>query len=121
MRPKRVLVKLSGEALAGPQGSGLDGGTLVALAADIAHASREGVEVGIVVGGGNFFRGVQGLNKGLDRTTADSILSCRCCSAGSFSTPAQMARIFEPLPKCPTPAKRNEKAGTRIPARAAST
>ena len=73
MRPKRVLVKLSGEALAGPQGSGLDGGTLVALAADIAHASREGVEVGIVVGGGNFFRGVQGLNKGLDRTTADSI------------------------------------------------
>ena len=73
MRPKRVLVKLSGEALAGPQGSGLDGGKLVALAADIAHASREGVEVGIVVGGGNFFRGVQGLNKGFDRTTADSI------------------------------------------------
>ena len=73
MRPKRVLVKLSGEALAGPQGSGLDGGTLVALAADIAHASREGVEVDIVVGGGNFFRGVQGLNKGPARTTPDSI------------------------------------------------
>lgn len=73
MRPKRVLVKLSGEALAGPQGSGLDGITLTALAADIAHAAHEGVEVGIVVGGGNFFRGVQGLNKGLDRTTADSI------------------------------------------------
>ncbi|WP_449375878.1 amino acid kinase family protein, partial [Bosea thiooxidans] len=46
--------------------------TLTELAADIAHASREGVEIGIVVGGGNFFRGVQGLNKGLDRT-ADSI------------------------------------------------
>ena len=73
MRPQRVLVKLSGEALAGPVGNGLDGVTLTALAADIAHASREGVEIGIVVGGGNFFRGVQGLNKGLDRTTADSI------------------------------------------------
>ena len=73
MRPQRVLVKLSGEALAGPAGSGLDGATLTALAADIANAAQEGVEIGIVVGGGNFFRGVQGLTKGLDRTSADSI------------------------------------------------
>ncbi len=73
MRPKRVLVKLSGEALAGPAGSGLDGATLTALAADISTAAREGVEIAIVVGGGNFFRGVQGLTKGLDRTSADSI------------------------------------------------
>lgn len=73
MRPKRVLVKLSGEALAGPQGSGLDGATLTALAADIAKAAHEGVEIAIVVGGGNFFRGLQGLNKGLDRPSADSI------------------------------------------------
>lgn len=73
MRPKRVLVKLSGEALAGPQGSGLDGVTLTALAADIAKAAHEGVEIAIVVGGGNFFRGLQGLNKGLDRPSADSI------------------------------------------------
>lgn len=73
MRPKRVLVKLSGEALAGPQGSGLDGATLTALAADIAKAAHEGVEIAIVVGGGNFFRGLQGLTKGLDRPSADSI------------------------------------------------
>lgn len=73
MRPKRVLVKLSGEALAGPQGSGLDGVTLTELAADIAKAAHEGVEIAIVVGGGNFFRGLQGLTKGLDRTSADSI------------------------------------------------
>ncbi|KFC68968.1 Uridylate kinase [Bosea sp. LC85] len=73
MRPKRVLVKLSGEALAGKAGSGLDGATLTALAADIAKAAHEGVEIAIVVGGGNFFRGVQGLNKGLDRPSADSI------------------------------------------------
>lgn len=73
MRPKRVLVKLSGEALAGKTGTGLDGATLTALAADIAKAAHEGVEIAIVVGGGNFFRGVQGLNKGLDRPSADSI------------------------------------------------
>jgi uridylate kinase len=73
MKPKRVLVKLSGEALSGTMGSGLDGRTLSALAEDIAAASREGVEIAIVVGGGNFFRGVQGLGKGLDRPSADSI------------------------------------------------
>ena len=73
MRAKRVLVKLSGEALAGSAGSGVDGATLTSLAADIATASHEGVEIAIVVGGGNFFRGVQGLDKGLDRPSADSI------------------------------------------------
>lgn len=73
MRPKRVLVKLSGEALAGAAGSGLDGPTLTALTADIALATREGVEIAIVVGGGNFFRGIQEMSKGLDRASADSI------------------------------------------------
>lgn len=73
MRPQRVLVKLSGEALAGDAKAGLDGATLTSLAADIAAAAKEGVEIAIVVGGGNFFRGVQGLNKGLDRPSADSI------------------------------------------------
>ncbi len=73
MRVKRALIKLSGEALAGPGGSGLHGETLVAIASDIAAAARGGHEVAIVVGGGNFFRGVQGLTKGLDRPSADSI------------------------------------------------
>ena len=73
MTPRRVMVKLSGEALAGPSGSGLDGPTLTALATDLAAAAREGVAVAIVVGGGNFFRGVSGLAKGLDRPSADSI------------------------------------------------
>ncbi len=73
MKPKRVLVKLSGEALAGPRGSGLDGPTLTELAIEIAAAAREGLEIAIVVGGGNFFRGVGGLAKGLDRPSADSI------------------------------------------------
>ena len=73
MRPHRVLVTPSGEALAGDAKAGLDGATLTSLAADIAAAAKEGVEIAIVVGGGNFFRGVQGLNKGLDRPSADSI------------------------------------------------
>ncbi|MGI6246616.1 MAG: UMP kinase [Pseudochelatococcus sp.] len=73
MRFKRVLIKLSGEALAGPGGSGLHGETLTSIASDIASAAHAGHEIAIVVGGGNFFRGVQGLSKGLDRPTADSI------------------------------------------------
>ncbi len=73
MKPRRVMVKLSGEALAGAAGNGLDGPTLTALANDLAAAAREGVGVAIVVGGGNFFRGVSGLAKGLDRPSADSI------------------------------------------------
>jgi len=74
MRIKRALIKLSGEVLAGSSGSsGLNGPMLTQVAADIAAAAQGGHEIAIVVGGGNFFRGVQGLNKGLDRPTADSI------------------------------------------------
>ncbi|CAH1673161.1 MAG: UMP kinase [Chelatococcus sp.] len=73
MRIKRALIKLSGEVLAGTAGAGLHGETLTQIAADIATAAKKGHEIAIVVGGGNFFRGVQGLNKGLDRPTADSI------------------------------------------------
>jgi uridylate kinase len=73
MKAKRVLVKLSGEALAGGKGSGLDGSTLTELAIEIASAATKGLEIAIVVGGGNFFRGVSGLSKGLDRPSADSI------------------------------------------------
>jgi uridylate kinase len=73
MRVKRALIKLSGEALAGPGGGGIHGETLGAIARDIARAAKGGHEIAVVVGGGNFFRGVQGLNKGLDRPSADSI------------------------------------------------
>jgi len=70
---KRVVLKLSGEALMGRQTHGLDAGTLERIAADVAHASSLGVEIAIVVGGGNFFRGIQGADKGIDRARADSI------------------------------------------------
>jgi uridylate kinase len=73
MQVKRALIKLSGEALSGPIGAGLHGETLGTIANDIATAARAGHEIAVVVGGGNFFRGVQGLAKGLDRPSADSI------------------------------------------------
>jgi len=66
---KRVILKLSGEALAGEKGFGLDENTLDAIAEQVKEISVIGVEVAIVVGGGNFWRGRSG--KGMDRTTAD--------------------------------------------------
>lgn len=71
MKPKykRIILKLSGEALAGDQGFGLEEKTLDSIAEQIKEISDLGVEVAIVVGGGNFWRGRSG--KGMDKTTAD--------------------------------------------------
>jgi uridylate kinase len=66
---KRILLKLSGEALAGEQKTGIDKDTLGSISDRIAEAFNLGVEISIVVGGGNFWRGRSG--KGMDRTTAD--------------------------------------------------
>ncbi len=66
---KRILLKLSGEALAGEQKTGIDTVTLGAISDKISEAFKLGVEISIVVGGGNFWRGRSG--KGMDRTTAD--------------------------------------------------
>ena len=57
---RRVVVKLSGEALQGGGSHGLDPVTLNAIALDLANAARLGIEVAVVVGGGNFFRGIKG-------------------------------------------------------------
>lgn len=70
---KRVVVKLSGEALMGPNSHGLDAATMARIAKDLAAAAATGVEIGVVVGGGNFFRGIQGADKGIERARADSI------------------------------------------------
>ncbi|MBQ3553631.1 MAG: UMP kinase [Clostridia bacterium] len=66
---KRILLKLSGEALAGPRGFGLDEDTLADISAVIKEATEMGVEIAVVVGGGNFWRGRTG--KDMDRTRAD--------------------------------------------------
>jgi uridylate kinase len=72
-RWKRVLVKLSGEALMGGLSHGLDQPTLTRIARDLAATAAHGVEIAVVVGGGNFFRGIQGADKGIERARADSI------------------------------------------------
>ena len=68
---KRVLLKASGEALMGGQHFGIDVSVVDQIAADIAEARSLGVEVGIVIGGGNIFRGVAVASKGGDRVTGD--------------------------------------------------
>lgn len=72
-KPKfqRVLIKLSGEALQGNQGYGICPDTLDLVADQICELSELGIEVGIVIGGGNIFRGVAGSTAGMDRTSAD--------------------------------------------------
>jgi uridylate kinase len=70
---KRVVVKLSGEALMGAAAHGIDAATLARIARDLASAAELGVEIAVVVGGGNFFRGILGADKGIERARADSI------------------------------------------------
>ncbi len=67
----RVLIKISGEALMGPQGFGLHPPTVERLAREVQTVTRMGVEVCLVIGGGNIFRGLQGSAQGMERTTAD--------------------------------------------------
>lgn len=73
MKYKRILLKLSGEALMGSQPFGIDTETLARYANEIADVQRAGVEVAVVIGGGNIFRGVQGVSGGMDRTQSDNM------------------------------------------------
>ncbi|MDA0222085.1 MAG: UMP kinase [Proteobacteria bacterium] len=68
---KRVLIKISGEALMGPQGYGLHPPTVERIAREIKDVHDMGVEICLVIGGGNIFRGLQGSAQGMERTTAD--------------------------------------------------
>jgi uridylate kinase len=70
---KRVLLKLSGEALAGDLGYGIDPKVVEGLAEEIAEIVHDGVELAVVVGGGNIFRGLAGSAEGMDRAQADYI------------------------------------------------
>ena len=69
----RVLLKLSGEALAGDQGYGIDPKVVNSLAEEIAEIVNDGVQLAVVVGGGNIFRGLAGSAEGMDRAQADYI------------------------------------------------
>lgn len=69
----RVLLKLSGESLGGSQGKGIDENRLAEYADEIAAAVRKGLQVAIVIGGGNIFRGLSGVGKGFDRVNGDKM------------------------------------------------
>ena len=73
---KRILLKLSGESLMGEQGYGIDVKRLNEYAAQIKEAQEMGVEIGIVIGGGNIFRGLSGAGKGFDRVKGDQMGMC---------------------------------------------
>lgn len=68
---RRILLKLSGEALMGPKDFGLDSDTVERIAADIANVHKMGAQVCLVIGAGNIFRGVSGVASGIERTSAD--------------------------------------------------
>ena len=68
---RRILLKLSGEALAGAASFGIDAARCASIATEVADVSRQGIQVGVVVGGGNFFRGVAAAAQDMDRVSAD--------------------------------------------------
>ncbi len=79
---RRILLKLSGEALAGNEGYGIDVDVLKSLAEEIREIHKMGIQIGIVIGGGNIFRGLKGATRGMDRASADymgmlaTVLNC---------------------------------------------
>jgi uridylate kinase len=107
---KRVLLKLSGEALAGKQGHGINLQVIQQIAEDVALAHKENVEIGIVIGGGNIFRGVAASAEGMDRASSDYMGMLATCinslalqdaleKAGvptRVQTAIEMAEIAEP-------------------------
>ena len=68
---KRILLKLSGEALMGDDAYGINEDVVTRIVSEIAEITRLGVQVGVVIGGGNIFRGMKGAASGMDRATAD--------------------------------------------------
>ena len=70
-RYQRILLKLSGEALAGDEKYGIDPGTVSKICAEVADVVKLGVQVAMVIGGGNIVRGMAGAARGMDRSTAD--------------------------------------------------
>ena len=68
---KRILLKLSGEALMGDEKYGISATTLTSIAQEVCDLRKAGVEIAVVIGGGNIFRGVKGATEGMDRASAD--------------------------------------------------
>ena len=92
LRYRRILLKLSGEALLGDRSYGVDPEFCKFIAKQVAEVHRLGVQVGIVVGGGNIFRGMAAAAKGMDRATGDYI--------------GMLATVMNGLALCRTPSRR---------------
>jgi uridylate kinase len=96
---RRVVVKLSGEYLAGPQPFGIDQLTIDRIAADLIKARELGVEIAVVIGGGNIFRGVEVSGRGVSRPTGDTmgmlatIMNCLALEA-ALESKGQPARVL---------------------------
>jgi len=107
---RRVLLKLSGEAFAGGEGLGIDPDFVGSIAAQIAEVVRGGTEVAVVIGGGNYFRGAQLAERGIDRARADymgmlgTVINCLAlqdfCEKAGVETRVQtaitMGQVAEP-------------------------
>jgi len=93
---ERILLKLSGEVLAGGERFGIDPERVTSLAAEVAEVARTGVQIGLVVGGGNFFRGIAAAANNMDRVTADHM--------GMLATVLNALALQDALEKqgCPT-------------------
>ncbi|MBO4447377.1 MAG: UMP kinase [Bacteroidales bacterium] len=103
---KRVLLKLSGESLGGPAGKGIDEKSLARFAAMIASAVKKGYQIAIVNGGGNIFRGLQGVGKGFDRVTGDRMgmlatVINSLALAGAIRSEGVEAEVFTAIPMEP--------------------
>lgn len=106
MKYQRILLKLSGESLGGSKGEGINTERLAAYARQIKEMVESGVEIGIVIGGGNIFRGLSGAGKGFDRVKGDQmgmlatvINSLALCSAlEAIGQPAQVLTAIDMHP-----------------------
>src|SRR5437879_661350 len=93
----RILLKVSGEVMAGDGSFGIDAGRVAALSEEIAEVARTGVQIGLVVGGGNFFRGVAAAAQNMDRVTADHM--------GMLATVINGLALQDALEKCGVPTR----------------
>src|SRR5947207_501511 len=94
---RRILLKLSGEVLAGEGSFGIDPARVAALASEVAEVARTGVQIGLVVGGGNFFRGVAAAARHMDRVAADHM--------GMLATVINALALQDALEKAGTPTR----------------
>lgn len=92
---KRILLKLSGEALAGDQGFGINSQVIQSIANGVAVAHETGVEIGIVIGGGNIFRGVAASANGMDRASSDYMgMLATCINALALQDALEKANVY---------------------------